>query len=150
MNSPSISYIAGAKYELTMDCYAKLDLPTVTGEPHYSADILYVDGMMTLRAWAFTWDGLSGPALDTRLAMRAGAFHDGGYRLIRRGVLAPEYKDAIDELFRNTYKEDVALHGNWLQRRVGSLRDDWLFAGVHIFGGGSIQPGAERKILVAP
>ena len=144
-----ITYQAGYNYRLVKPYSVYLGIPTITGEPVVTDWITYIDGVMTLLR-GYAWDGASGPARDTKSIMRAAAEHDGGYQLIRLGYIAPEYRAFFDFLFRETYRADVARSASWWRRAIGKVRKDWLYLGVHWFGGPSAEPSAERPVLTAP
>jgi hypothetical protein len=63
------------------------------------------DGTMRFRP-GYAWDGASGPTIDSKSSMRASLYHDGGYQLIRMGLLALAMRAALDALFHRVCLED--------------------------------------------
>lgn len=85
-----IHYRAGYKYQLVKDYSQQLDL-------RLPADIIteYISlsksGLLTMFK-GYAWDGCSGPTYDDKTNMRGGLLHDGGYQLMRLGLLSQEYR----------------------------------------------------------
>ena len=63
-------------------------------------------GSMLVMKQGYSWDGTSGPTVDTENTMRAGLVHDSLYQLLREGVIGQEYVDYADELFHKILRED--------------------------------------------
>ena len=111
----------------------------------YDSDYLRLDIDGTLVAKkGYSWDGASGPTIDTKNSMRASLWHDALYQLIRLGVLRMDiHKPLADVLL----KELCLLDGmaNWRANL-------WYWA-VRKFGEFSCSPGEEKrhgKIYTAP
>lgn len=81
------------------------------------------DGYLIIRQ-GFTWDGASGPAIDTDNIMQASLAHDVLYELISRGLLARNARKAADEVLRR------------LCRRAGMsrVRATYIYWAVRLFG----------------
>lgn len=62
-------------------------------------------GMLTVGQHK-TWDGPSGPAVDTVNFMRASLVHDMLYLLIREGQLPAKYRKVADKIMRHIAIED--------------------------------------------
>ena len=48
----------------------------------------------------YSWDGCSGPTIDTKSSMVAGLVHDAIYQIMREGKLDRKYRKTADILFR--------------------------------------------------
>lgn len=100
---------------------------------------LDINGLLTL--WAgFGYDGPSGPALDTKSAMRGAAGHDGLYKLMRLGLLDSKWRPVADKLYRKWCLED----GMW------RIRAWYHFRAVDWFAAGAAKESARRRIIYAP
>ena len=71
-----------------------------------------------------TWDGPSGPALDTVNFMRASFVHDMLYLAIREGYVDKKYRKVADKLMRQIAREDG----------MGWFRSWYAWAGVRLAG----------------
>lgn len=90
------------------------------------------DARVRLSVYAgYSWDGPSGPTLDTVDFLRASLVHDALYQLLREGVLPAAARADADRILREISAEDgMPFLRRWL---------DW--AGVRLFAG----PTAKRK-----
>jgi len=96
-------------------------------------------GILTIKC-GYSWDGPSGPTINTDNFMRGSLVHDALYELMRKGFLAlNEKKNADDELIR-LCKED----GMW------GIRRWWVYRGLHRFGEAATLPINKRKTYTAP
>lgn len=134
-----IYYRAGYKYQLARDYSIQLDLKLPT-DIVTEYVIITKDGLMILKR-SYAWDGCSGPTYDDKTNMRGGLVHDGGYQLMRLGLLPPEYKDIFDKLLRFICLED----GMW------KIRAWYYFEGVDHFAKYAAKQGSNPyPILTAP
>jgi hypothetical protein len=100
---------------------------------------LAADGVLTIAA-DYAWDGASGPVPQTRRVMRASVIHDALYQLMREHELAPAWRKAADQVFRDTCIADG------MPRLIA-----WTYyAAVRAFGARHIDPKTRRPELVAP
>jgi len=53
----------------------------------------------------YTWDGCSGPTVDTANTMAAGLVHDFLYQMVREGIISKDCKEDIDNLFHSILRE---------------------------------------------
>ena len=92
------------KYELVEDyIHALPDVdPTISGKSRY----LTLENSTLVIHEGYTWDGCSGPTIDTPNNMRAGMVHDSLYQLMRMGILPQDYKDMADCFLRDLIIED--------------------------------------------
>ena len=67
--------------------------------------LLSETGSITIRS-GYTWDGPSGPTIDTKNFMRGSLVHDALYQLIREKLLTQEDKKAADKLLRDICIKD--------------------------------------------
>lgn len=101
---------------------------------------LYTSGLMTFQN-SYAWDGCSGPTWDNKTNMRGGLVHDGGYQLLRLGLLSQEFKEPIDRELQRLMLED----GAW------KIRAWYYYQGVHLGGSKSCSLGYEPyPVLTAP
>lgn len=98
---------------------------------------LDTDGVLYIKA-GYAWDGPSGPAIDTKSAMRGSLVHDAGYALLREGHLPLSFRRVVDEEYRRICLED----GMW------SLRAHIHFDILGAFGEAAAT--MEHTILTAP
>ena len=135
--NPALWYEEGYKYKTVRDYVIKTNI-----EPPkfiYTGFItIDTDGTMTIRA-GYSWDGPSGPTVDTVDTMIASLVHDALYQLMREKVLAIEdFRRAADGELRRLMIEDGAP----------VLRADVWYAAVRAFAGRAASEPEE--ILSAP
>ena len=113
---------------------------------HIATDyaILGTDGVLIIDK-GFSWDGASGPAIDTKSIIRASLVHDVLYRLMREGLISLKWRQAADKDFKRLYQEDAT---GW-RKLVSPIRSWWLFRGVRDFGRSSAVR-CEPVVLEAP
>ena len=88
----------------------------------------------------YSWDGPSGPAIDTANFMRGSMAHDALYSLMRSGHLARSFKDQADVLLRVMCIEDG----------MSAVRAWWVYAAVKTFAKRATTPEGENPVLTAP
>ena len=107
------SYLTGVRP--AREVYLERDGETVA--------LLERDGRLTVFA-GFTWDGASGPAIDTENFMEASMAHDALYWMMRQGHLGLSWRRQADLLmFRLARRNGMSLP-----------RACWTFAAVRLFG----------------
>lgn len=121
---------------------------------HIATDyaVLGMDGVLIIDK-GFSWDGASGPAVDTKSMIRASLLHDCLYRLMKDGFLSLKWRKAADKEFRRIYSEDVnevkrPWYSSWI-KHLGPARAWWAFKGVREFGRSSAAR-CKQTILEAP
>lgn len=138
MPSSLIAYRSGYLYQLA-ETYSVI----ISIKPVHDIATGYIsldrEGRLTIKK-GYAWDGPSGPAIDTRSAMRGSLVHDAGYQILRSGLMASSVRKNWDELYRQCCLED----GMW------PLRAWWQFVALKRFGAAAAAPFGEKKILVAP
>lgn len=77
----------------------------------------------------YTWDGPSGPAIDTPTFMRASLVHDALYQLIREDYLPRSMRKHADHIMRVIAEQDG----------MGAARRWWTWAAVRMFGGRALR-----------
>jgi len=132
-----ITYTEGYTYRLERAhvCY--------TGITDYNAQVegwlrLSPDGELWIRD-GYSWDGPSGPTVDTASFMRGSLVHDALYQLMREGHLPLSLRAAADDLLQVHCREDGM---SW-------LRAWYVRKAVGWFGKSSAEP-QRRKLLTAP
>ncbi len=69
----------------------------------------------------YSWDGASGPAVDTRSSMAPSLMHDCAYQSIRMGRLSRDYRKAADSDFRELLRSE-GMGRVWSRVRYWALR----------------------------
>jgi hypothetical protein len=101
---------------------------------------LYNDGTCILKS-GYCCDGPSGPTIDTKTFMRGAFEHDGGYQLIRLGIIPVSFRKHLDKRLRNTCLED----------KMNRFRAWYVYHAVRIGGASSAKPGTQcTKVYSAP
>ena len=101
--------------------------------------VLLHNGYFVIRK-GFSWDGASGPAIDTANFMRGSMIHDSLYSLMRSGNLPTTFKDQADVLLRQMCIEDG----------MSNIRAWWVYAAVKTFAKRATTPEGENPVLTAP
>jgi hypothetical protein len=103
----------------------------IEGETAVSKKLgLTPDGMLII-CQRYSWDGPSGPTIDTATFMRASLVHDALYQLMREGELEYKYRIVADKLLREMCLED----GMW------GFRAWYVYWAVRIFSIVHALPG---------
>lgn len=133
-----MKYRSGYKYQLA-ETYTVLI--GICPDAWIETDFLRLepDGTLTIRA-GYAWDGPSGPAIDTRSAMRGSLVHDALYQLIRMELLPPSFRALADEEYRGLCLEDG----------MGKIRAWVQFTALRWFGVSSATPGKVKPVHVSP
>lgn len=131
-------FTRGYKYQVTRDYHVKLDII-----PYAPVDLPFLKMDMegnTTFIRGYAWNGASGPTWDTLNSMIGSLVHDGGYQLIRLGLINPEYKEYLDGVL-----ECICVEDGMFEWRAAS----WRWA-VTEFGKSSTLASSEPKEEVAP
>jgi hypothetical protein len=88
--------------------------------------VLLPSGLISIGA-GYSWDGASGPAIDTKDFMLASLVHDALYQMIRLGLLDKSFRKAADETLYS------------LCRKAGMSwwRAQYVYLAVRCFGEGN-------------
>ncbi len=87
----------------------------------------------------YSWDGPSGPTIDTKNFMRGALVHDALYQLIRNGKIPKDpWREYADDLLKKMCKEDG----------MSSLRAWYVWKSVRWFGHGAVEK--PREVMTAP
>lgn len=133
-----IFYRGGYKYQLAADYLTRIPInPASTIETDWIK--LSPAGELAI-ARGYAWDGPSGPAIDTKSAMRGSLIHDALFQLLRLGHLSDALRPTFDQIYKDACIED----GMWLARA------HLHFLALRQFGWWAARPSAERQILTAP
>lgn len=82
----------------------------------------------------YSWDGPSGPTIDTKSFMRGALVHDAFYQLMRLGVVGQSRREEIDQLLRQMCWEDGM---SW-------FRAWYVYHSVRKFAGKYAVPGSAK------
>lgn len=96
---------------------------------------LDTNGNLVIRK-GYSWDGPSGPAIDTKNFMQGSLVHDALYQLMREGLLPQDLRQKADEILRDVCIEDG----------MSKARAWWVYQGVRIGGVCAAKP----DLLSAP
>ena len=122
------------KYQLIGDEYYN------TGIKGYVIDLkwlsLSLDGTLCVKD-GYTYDGPSGPTIDTTSFMRGSLIHDALYELIRKGHIPSSCKPISDRILKEICLED----GMW------EVRAWYVYKGVKYFGKASTLAKNVKKII---
>jgi len=133
-----ITYSEGYKYQLEKDYTVKLDILNESVDTDYID--LTTDGMLTIYK-GYSWDGPSGPTMDTKDFMRGALVHDALYQCMRMGKLdANIYRKVADDTMRKLCREDG----------MGWFRAYYTYQAVRLFGSKSADPAGSYPIKTAP
>jgi hypothetical protein len=140
----TIYYRSGYRYQLASEY--TVELLRVEPDPKINAwtewfGIYETDGRVGL--WikdGYAWDGPSGPAMDTKSAMRGSLIHDVLYQAIRLNLLPKDQRRGADEEYRRICIEDGMSY----------IRAWAHFTALRSFGGFAANPSAERRMETAP
>jgi len=72
----------------------------------------------------YSWDGASGPTIDTASTMRGSLVHDCLYQMIREGLIDMKHRKYADKVMKRIMKEDGMP---W-------WRASYFYWGVRLFG----------------
>lgn len=126
MKGDTIKYRAGYKYQLVNDYIVRTDI-----KPEYDVETEFIlldhTGLLTIRH-GYSWDGPSGPAIDTKNFMRGSLVHD---------ALAQLCRDIYID--RSTFSTaiNLELQKICLEDGMHPARGWWVFVGVEYLGGDS-------------
>lgn len=122
------------KYNLHSDFeYAaeiQVEKPAILGLVEIDAD-----GQLLIKK-GYSWDGPSGPTVDTKNFMRGSLVHDALYQLMREEVIAQHQRERADEILSELCIEDG----------MSRIRAWWVYQAVRIWGASS----ARSDMLSAP
>lgn len=137
MKGDTIKFRKGYKYQLAEDYSIKTDVLTFSIDTEYIK--LNSDGMLTIKE-GYSWDGASGPTVDTNSTYRGSLVHDAFYQLMREKFIPLTYRKQADDIFRSIIVED----GMWAVRAL--LWEEAL----HTFAEPAADPKNNKKIYIAP
>jgi hypothetical protein len=89
---------------------------------------------------SYAWDGPSGPAMDTKNAMRGSLVHDALYQLMREGKLPATYRPTVDAIYK----------GACLMDGMSAFRAWYHMKGISWFAASAAHPNNLKPVLAAP
>jgi len=116
------------KYTLQEDYQHQTEL-----KPKEAIDLGFVklskDGLLSIKS-GYSWDGPSGPTIDTKNFMRGSLVHDALYQLLREECIEQDKRDYSDRLLQQICLEC----GMW------KIRAWWVYWALRLFGASSAKP----------
>jgi len=130
-----IKYRKGYKYQLAVDV---LGQSPIHPKKDIKTEFIDIDigGLMIVRS-AYSWDGASGPTIDTKNTMTPSLIHDSYCQLIRNGYLPDSARKEADRYFYEMLRERKMW---WPRARV------W-YRGVRI--GAKAKKQKPKKVFTA-
>jgi len=92
------------------------------------------DGLLTISK-GYSWDGPSGPTIDTKTFMRGSLIHDALYQLMRDGYINRKYRDYSDKLLKQICIEDG----------MNKFRSWYIYTSLKWFGNKNAEPNKKYK-----
>lgn len=133
-----MKYRKGYKYQLAEDEVLQTRI-RITEGINTQFILLDVTGKLTILS-GYSWDGPSGPTIDTPSSMRGSLIHDALYQLIRQGHLPKSIRNEADEIIYQC----IIADGMWKWRA-------WLWRReLKKFAGFAADPKNIKKINEAP
>jgi len=129
------------KYQLMKDYVVSIPIKPA-GVVNTKFIKLTMAGKLTVKD-RYSWDGASGPAIDTKSIMRGSLVHDALYQLMRERFL--DYK-------KDRKAADKVLHDICRQDGMSKLRARYIYDGVRLGGRKSAKPPkkVKDKIICVP
>ena len=125
------------KYTLTRDYSVQTE---IYGYEIKTAFIeLTINGLLTIKA-GYSWDGASGPTIDTKSTLRASLIHDALFQLMRLNLIPRTYFKYANKLLK-----DIGIEDGMFETRAKL----WEFA-TNKFSGAYIKSEYEPKEQSAP
>ncbi len=138
MEDKKIYYKTGYKYQLVKDAKFELD---IRPEKEIKTTFLTLDTDGTLHiASGYSWDGPSGPTIDTRNFMRGSLVHDALYQLMRMELITKDNRKQADEKLKKVCREDG----------MTNFRSWYIVKSLSTFGSPAADPKNLKQVIVAP
>lgn len=133
-----IAFRDGYRYQLAADysCLVSIRPPDERSSRFIR---LSEDGLLTIRQ-DYSWDGPSGPTIDTKNFMRGSLVHDALYQLMREGLIDQSCREEADRELQRICIEDG----------MSKVRAWWVYQGVRFGGGPACDPANDKPIMTAP
>lgn len=135
--SRHIKYSRGSKYQLRRDAWFKTDILGHNVSTEYLH--LHDDGWLLIRK-GYTWDGASGPTIDTKSSMRGSLVHDAFYQLIRLESIPRECRILADK----------ELKKKCIMDRMWKCRAKLWYKILRRYAAPAAHPDYKRKEYTAP
>jgi len=135
----SIKYKKGYKYQL--DVEYSLDIKLIQPN-NIETRYIYLNpkGLLIIKA-GYSWDGPSGPTVDSKSFMRGSLVHDALYQLMRHDKLnRGRYRKVADQILRQHCREDG----------MSAIRAWYVYQALRKFGKKAASKSSRKKVLVAP
>ena len=131
-----IQYKKGYKYQLFKAYSIQTNIrPVANIKTHFLT--LNVNGLLRIKR-GYSWDGPSGPAIDTKGFMRGSLIHDALYQLISMRRLSKKWRKEADVILKTVCRGDG----------MSRIRASWVYFAVRKFGGFFVS--TDKKVYTAP
>lgn len=125
-----ISYKHRRKYKYNLHSFLTHETGIKLASSHYGKFIvMHINGTLLIKP-GYSWDGPSGPTIDTKNFMRGSLIHDALYQLMRENVLLQSDRKKADEILRTVCLEDG----------MSKFRAWYVYKGVRAGGASSAKP----------
>lgn len=99
-----ILFSRGYKYQLRQTYKTQVEIFPEQDISHPFFSLTH-EGTLTVQ-FGYSWDGASGPAIDSKDFMRGSLVHDVLYQAMGMGVLESDWRDRADQELRRICRED--------------------------------------------
>jgi hypothetical protein len=125
-----ILYKKRARYKYNL--HSDVEYPTnIKVETPQISRVLIIDevGNLSIKK-GYSWDGPSGPTIDTKNFMKGSLIHDALYQLMRENIIPQNFRKKADEILREIC----------LECGMSKIRAWWVYMGVRAFGACAAKP----------
>jgi hypothetical protein len=91
------------------------------------------DSILTIKK-QYSWDGPSGPTIDTKNFMKGSLIHDALYQMMRLGYIPESYRKEADKILRYICIEEG----------MSRFRAWYVYVAVRLFAGKSAKLGSDK------
>jgi len=121
----------------TLTILTEIKIVGNTGNPYVN---ITADGLLTINK-GYSWDGPSGPTIDTKTFIRGSLIHDALYQLMREGYIDDEHRDYADRLLRKIC----------IEAGMNKFRAWYVYISLKWFGEKNTKPIKKfNKVFIAP
>jgi len=130
-----IKYRKGYKYQLAETYYRNVYITGFEIDTEFIK--LTLDGQLVILS-GYSWDGPSGPAIDTDNFMEGSLVHDALYQLLRMSLISKQHRKTADLLLKSICRS----------KGMSKIRTWLVVKGVRWFASGAADPKNKKLIYV--